>query len=261
MIRRYKRILLEQSIRNYLEVFDDDIFLVSYPRSGNTWMRFLLGSLLYEERIDWNNFEEYIPDIYRNTDKELKKLQRPRVLKSHHPYDKRYNKVIYLVRDVRDVLVSYYKFHLKFGKIKDGYSLDEFIIDFVSGNLDDFGTWGENVEGWIGNRNKVKYGFLLIRYEDLLDDTYGEIIKVLEFLNCKVEKDKINDAIEWSSFSNMRKLENNQKDSQLFKNADRDIKFVNKGKFGTWKNVLNSTQRNIIHNEYSDILVKLGYKI
>jgi len=259
--KKYKRVLLNQPIRNYLDVFNDDVFLVSYPRSGNTWLRFLLGSLIYKQQIDWNNFEQYVPDIYRNSNKELKRISRPRILKSHHSYDSRYNKVIYLVRDVRDVLVSYYKFHLKFKKIKKDYPLDTFIENFINGELDDFGTWKQNVESWLKNKDEIKYGFLLIRYEDLLQNTYSVVQKIMDFLGYQRTDKEISNAIEWASFSNMRKLEDNQKNADIFEKSESNLKFTNKGTYGYWKDFLNQANLQILESYNKDLLVKLDYEI
>src|SRR6266511_1501639 len=63
--------------------FSDDIMLVSYPRSGNTWLRFLIGNLISREPVRFANIERIIPDIYHHSDRELRKLPRPRFLKSH----------------------------------------------------------------------------------------------------------------------------------------------------------------------------------
>src|SRR6202047_4436661 len=65
-------------------VFPDDIFLVSYPRSGNTWTRFLLGNLIFSGGpVTFSNIESRIPEIYFNRDRAMRRLSRPRVLKSH----------------------------------------------------------------------------------------------------------------------------------------------------------------------------------
>src|ERR1035438_2079637 len=67
-----------------LTVFPDDIFLVSYPRSGNTWTRFLLGNLINQsDPVRFSNVESRIPEIYFNRDRFLRQLPRPRMLKSH----------------------------------------------------------------------------------------------------------------------------------------------------------------------------------
>ena len=74
-----------------LTVFPDDIFLVSYPRSGNTWTRFLLGNLIYQnDPVTFSNIECRIPEIYFNRDRFLRQLPRPRMLKSHESFQPHY---------------------------------------------------------------------------------------------------------------------------------------------------------------------------
>lgn len=53
--------------RHQLKIREDDVFITSYPRSGNTWIRFLLGALIFNEKVNWDSMEEDIPDIYRNS--------------------------------------------------------------------------------------------------------------------------------------------------------------------------------------------------
>src|SRR5215471_15987144 len=79
-------------------VFPDDTFIVSYPRSGNTWTRFLIASLLHpNEAVTFSNIDRFIPDITAVPRKILRETPRPRVIKSHEYFDLRYNKVIYIV--------------------------------------------------------------------------------------------------------------------------------------------------------------------
>ena len=71
-----------------LTIRDDDIFIVSYPKSGNTWTRFLLGNLCYKDgTISFANIENKVPDIYKNTNRALLRLAGPRLLKSHEYFD------------------------------------------------------------------------------------------------------------------------------------------------------------------------------
>ena len=99
---------------NRFTVYDDDTFLVSYPKSGNTWVRFLLANLLYpNEAVGFANINRLLPAPGVSPRRFLKSLPRPRILKSHEPFDVRFRKVIYLVRDPRDVAVSEYHFDLK----------------------------------------------------------------------------------------------------------------------------------------------------
>src|ERR1019366_2584136 len=97
--------LLERDVAGRaVQVLPDDIFLVSYPKSGNTWTRFLLGNLLNpDEGITFANVERKVPDIYAESKRTLKKAPRPRLIKSHECFDPRYRRVIYIVRDPRDL--------------------------------------------------------------------------------------------------------------------------------------------------------------
>ena len=125
--------------RNF-PVFPDDVFIVSYPRSGNTWTRFLIANLIYpEEAITFANMEWKIPDVYKNTRRQLLRTPRPRILKSHEYFDPRYKKVIYIVRDPRDVALSYYHFARKYRKVEDGYPLERYISRFIAGEVDEYG--------------------------------------------------------------------------------------------------------------------------
>ncbi len=94
--------------RSFL-ILPDDVFLVSFPKSGNTWARFLLANLTRPEQpATFANIHLLIPDPSWTTKKELDRLPRPRIIKSHECFDPRYRRVIYIVRDPRDVAVSQY---------------------------------------------------------------------------------------------------------------------------------------------------------
>jgi len=154
-----------------LAVLPDDIFLVSYPKSGNTWTRFLIANLLYPEKHpDFSNINLVIPDPEALSKRTLAKLPRPRILKSHQYFDPRYLRIIYVVRDPRDVLLSQYHFHMKRRVIPDSFAVDEFAKRFVAGETSPYASWGENVAGWLATRYNTP-GFLLLRYEDMIADT------------------------------------------------------------------------------------------
>ena len=65
-------------------VYPDDTFVVSYPRSGNTWTRFLIANLVYPEKnVGFTNIEKLIPDTSSQSNRTLKSTPRPRIIKSH----------------------------------------------------------------------------------------------------------------------------------------------------------------------------------
>lgn len=76
-----------------LTVFPNDIFLVSYFRSGSTWSRFLFGNLIHKQAVTFTNMKRLVPIIYELPDRKLRGL--PRILKSHECFDPRYPRVIH----------------------------------------------------------------------------------------------------------------------------------------------------------------------
>jgi hypothetical protein len=239
-------------------VLNDDIFIVSYPRSGNTWVRFLVGTLYFNKKIDWVNIEEYVQNVYDDNSK-LLKVKSPRLLKSHNSYDQRYKKVIYIVRDVRDVVISYYYWHLKMANYQNTF--DEFFDEFIEGKCA-FQDWDNNVTSWIENKNKIEKGFLLVKYEDLKQNTFEKLKDIADFLSLQRDDTEINSTIAWASFENMRRIEvEQQSEVKRFKNSDHSIPFVRQGKSGSWKNTLTDKQKQICKKRFGKLLNELGYEI
>lgn len=246
---------LNNSILRPEKVYNDDLFIVSFPKSGNTWMRFLIGTLYFNKQVDWLNMENVVPDIYTHSN-HLLSIASPRILKSHENYDSRYQKVIYVVRDVRDVVISLYYFELKYTN-KPTLSFDEFFKYFIKACP----WWSDHVMGWLNNKDKIKNGFLLVKYEDLLKDINKEVLRIVQFLNIKRTDGEIYQAIDWASFSNMKRLENHQQSlSPQLRNTNLQIPFVREGKVDAWKSFLNQEQKNEILQCYQETLRKLDYE-
>jgi hypothetical protein len=92
-----------------LTVFPEDVYLVSYLRSGGTWTRFLVGNLLNPtDPVTFDNVARRVAPIYDWSDRALRLF--PRVLKSYEPFDPRYLSVLYTVRDPRHVGVCLYSY-------------------------------------------------------------------------------------------------------------------------------------------------------
>ena len=140
----FRRTLLEREIT----IFPDDVFLTSYPRSGNTWSRFLIGNLIHEkEPVNFLNLERFFPDMYKTADWSLRRLPRPRLLKSHECFDPRYRKVIYIVRDPRDVAVSNYHWEMKLRSVREGYPIEQFVPRWMEPQFWlRIGSWADHVQ-------------------------------------------------------------------------------------------------------------------
>jgi len=272
-------------------VLPDDIFLVSYPKSGNTWTRFLLGNLMNpDERITFANVERKVPDIYAKSRKALKRMPRPRVIKSHECFDPRYHRVVYIVRDPRDVAVSAYHYDLKERNIQEDYPIHTYITERFMKTDEYFGTWGEHAGSWMVNSknifqiSRLKNGFLgtpaswgenvmswlgarghgreflLVRYEDLLEDTHREMTRIAKFLNLNAAPERIAKAVELSSADNMRKLEAQQAHQWVTtKDSRKDIPFVRAAKSGQWKKKLPPESVAVIEETWGPVMELLGY--
>src|SRR5467141_4482966 len=98
-IRRVLKYALGRDIAGRtLAVRPDDTFVVSYPRSGNTWTRFLIANLLHpNQNVSFTNIEKLIPDTASQSNRALKATPRPRIIKTHQYFDHRYGKIIYIV--------------------------------------------------------------------------------------------------------------------------------------------------------------------
>jgi hypothetical protein len=223
-------------------------------------MRFLVGNLVYpDEPITFSNLEGKVPDIYQNARGFLSRMPSPRVLKSHEVYDPRYGAVIYLVRDPREVCVSYYHHHLKYRKIEDGYRIDDFVRRYISGDLDPHGSWGEHVGNWLAAR-KGTDRFLLIRYEDLASKTYNTTAEVASFLGIGARPSRLRAIIEQSSFSSLQALETEQANLwKMTKRSRKDIPFIRAGQIDSWKDQLSVGSMKWIEREWPQQMRQLGY--
>lgn len=274
-------------------VLPDDIFLVSYPKSGNTWTRFLVGNLMSpDERVTFGNVERKVSDIYSRSKKAMKRIPRPRVIKSHECFDPRYRRVIYIVRDPRDVAVSAYHYDRKGKNIPDAFPIHTYVTTRFMKTDEYFGTWGEhagswlvnsknifqlsrlkndflgtpaswgeNVMSWLGARGHDRQ-FLLVRYEDLLEDTQREMTRIAEFLNLNASAERIAKAVELSSADSMRKLEARESNEwATTRDSRKDIGFVRAAKSGEWRQTLPPESIAVIEEAWGNVMKLLGYPL
>jgi hypothetical protein len=241
---------------------EDDIFLVSFPKSGNTWTRFLLANLLHpEQNATFANIHLLIPDSDTTSKRHLDRMPRPRIIKSHECFDPRYPRVIYIVRDPRDVALSQYHYHRKLMKIGDDSPIETFVARFLAGQTCPHGSWGQNVVTWLAT-SEGSPNFQLLRYEDMLADTVGELAKVAAFLGISASPEQVARAAERSSAARMRKLEETQTDQcGLTKGSRKDLSFVRAAGAGGWRSELPVALVEKIEAAWGSLMRHLGYEL
>jgi uncharacterized membrane protein YkvA (DUF1232 family) len=243
-----------------LKVFPDDTFIASYPRSGNTWTRFLIANLMHSEQpVTFANIESVIPDATALSSRELKRVSRPRLIKTHEYFEPRYRKVIYLVRDPRDVALSLYNFRRKYGSVDDSYPIEQYVAQrFLPGDMDV--SWGEHVGSWLGTRMNHA-GFLLVRYEDLLQDPCRELGRMVSFLGLVANAETLTQAIERSSANRLRQLEKVEHEAWVTTKGKRaDIPFIAEAVAGAWKQKLPKPSVALIESAWGHLMNSLGYE-
>ena len=260
----YVRVVtMRQPAARGLTVYPDDTFLVSFPRSGNTWARFLVCNLMNpDDPVNFAQLESRIPEIYFVTDRNLRAFPRPRVIKSHECFDPRYKKVIYIVRDPRDVLISYYEYQLKRRVISEDLSLEEFVPRFMASEIEPkIGSWRDHVVSWMATRGGQE-NFLLLRYEEMLANTQKETTKIASFLGLDSNPERIARAVALSSADRMRKLEKEQwRQWNMTKNTRQDKAFVRKAEAGGWKTNLPERCVAQIESAWGDVMRSVGYEL
>jgi hypothetical protein len=241
----------------------DDTFIVSYPKSGNTWTRFLIANLLHPEpNLTLLDMERLVPAVDGQTRRFFRTMPRPRVIRDHGPFNPQYKNVIYIVRDPRDVVVSAYNFVLKASVVDEHYPITTFVNEFVRGARSAVGSWGENVASWLATRGNTPR-FLLLRYEDMLSETSRELGKIASFLGMTVSAERLADAVSRSSADNMRKLEKMHGDkwAQNKHMKRKDIPFVRSAKAGGWQAVLPKAAVAEVESAWGPLMTKLGYEL
>jgi hypothetical protein len=232
-------------------LYEDDTFLVSYPKSGNTWVRFLLAHLIHssdQNGVDFNTIQSIIPEVIRNDDV-IATLPRPRIMKSHG-YRIRYPRLIYILRDARDVYVSYYFYRRN--RLPEGTSFRDFLA------LDQHYPcrWGEHVQFWLQDSFDPQTT-LIVRYEDLIHNCEIELQRMVKFLNLDVSYEMLQGAIARSSFHQMRQIELERgRPYQAQEGADL---FVREGKVGGWREFFGEEEKQIFNEREGNLLVKFGY--
>jgi hypothetical protein len=254
-----RRIKLEREIT----VYPDDVFLTSYPRSGNTWMRFLVGNLVYEdEPLSFLNLERLLPDMYIHSDREMRRLPRPRIIKSHECFEPRYKRIVYIVRDPRQVAVSNYYWELKKGSFQDGFPMGKFVPRWIASEYwPRLGCWGDHVRSWLSTRGNHP-DFLLVRYEDLRQQPEQELARVARLLHLDASPQRVRRAIELSSAERMSELEDKEGAKWLqTKYTRQDKAFVRKTALGAWKTALPAESVALIEEAWGGLMNQLGYQI
>ena len=276
------------------------IWLASYPKSGNTWLRMFLKSYYQKSsdefklqdtmvddfrtrgfpnlstmkhlNIDFNKF----PEIAKNWEAMQDYLNlnnRTNFVKTHNsmctigPYkfttSRNTKGGIYLIRDPRDVLISYAN-HM-------GYDYETTFECMVASDSYETPTTGEGnktykktlLGSWANNYNSWKTykpsKILIIKYEDMILEKYNTFTKIINYLNeidnLEINEEKLNRALKQTEFKELQKMEK----EHGFIEKRSGATFFRKGEAGLWKKELSVKLLKKIEKAFNKEMLELGY--
>ncbi len=273
------------------------VWIASFPKSGNTWLRAFLCSYLYmnleSKTFDFGLLKNILrfpstkkykdigvvpksfEDVAKNwiaVQEKINLNKKINFLKTHNafgglkncPFTNKANTlgVIYLVRDPRDVLISYSR-HLE--KSIDE-TLELVLEDDHKGWLNEYkkdvigeirGSWAQNYNSW---KNFYLTEKIIIRYEDLIKDPFNNFSNIIRYLNklfgLEIDDEKIKKCIEITDFNKLKKLEMK---TGFVENYSKKELFFNQGKSKQWQDILDEKTVLKLEKKFKKEMQELKY--
>ncbi len=250
-----KKIMNREGLLQIDDFKETDVFLVAFPKSGITWLQNIIAGLQYgidTQYLPDKLTQEIIPDIYDK--KFYKRFGDLKIFKSHELPKPEYKKVIYLVRDGRDAMVSYYHFNKN---LDIQVSLEEMIMHnkFVYP-----APWWIHIRQWL--QNPYKSQIIYLKYENLLLNPEDEVKKILNFLGWEREERLITKVIQGTNFEKMKeKARKYDGLGHKYWNGEKGVKFFRKGKAGTYKEELSKELIEFFNSKAINELKAFDYEI
>ena len=200
-LARFKRLAPKAIPEGFVPITQfhaEDIFVVGYPKSGNTWFQNLVAGVVYGVDPRWAP-SVLVYDLVSDLSgaKYYRRYATPMFFKSHALPCQEYRRVIYLLRDGRDAMVSYRHYR----EAMDGMAYD--FLKFVSPETELYPChWAEHVDAWMPNPCRAQ--MLMIKYEDLLSEPVRELERACQFAGITREPDHLESIAKAASFRNLR---------------------------------------------------------
>ncbi|GFY51103.1 sulfotransferase 1C2 [Trichonephila inaurata madagascariensis] len=218
----------------------DDLFIVTYPKCGTTWVQNIVASIFRDGRPFQSALEFFTetPFLEMAGAQAAENMKRPGAIKFHLPYhmtpqspDAKY---IFVARNPKDCCVSFYH-HAEGipGYQFEGGEFDVFFELFMNGEVE-FGDYFDCVLSWYEHRNDPNV--LFITYEELKKDIKSNALKIAQFIGPQYKRKK-------EVFAN---------DFKMAKKGTSDVTFVRKGIIGDWRNYFSPTQNARLEKRFRE---------
>jgi hypothetical protein len=244
------------------DVTANDVFLASYPRSGNAWLRFMALEIVGVSS-GFDAVKDVIPYVGDHLDAPHLAPRDGRLLKTHEPYLPVYRRAIYLARDPRDVALSYFRYLQRIGRLRIhpnddvAATFDRYVSAFVNGRVDGYGTWQQHVLSWRAAAEHDGADILTLRYEDMRRDPVDAVHQIAAWLPLTMTDGEAQGVAERCSYERMRDAERNA-DPSAFGVAVPAIPYMGAASLGGWRQQLTAAQQSRFV-AFADALAALGY--
>ncbi|XP_058938954.1 amine sulfotransferase-like [Kogia breviceps] len=265
----FQRSLLDVDLIEHLDDFeirDDDVFIITYPKSGTIWTQQILSLIYFEghrNRSEMVNTCDRVPFLEHSAHK-VDHVNRPspRLFTSHIPYylapkglKNRKAKIVYIYRNPKDVLTSYFHFSNWLVTFEPSENIEHFMKKFLDGKV--MGSlWFDHVRGWYEHRHD--FNILFMMYEEMKKDLRSSVLKISNFLEKELSEEDLDAVVNQATFQNM-KLDPQANYKHILKSENwtrtNEGDFLRKGTIGDWKHHLTVEQ-----NERFDRIFQMKMK-
>ena len=254
-----------------------DVFLVGHPKSGNTWLAYMLAVFLSDDRhdeVNLYNVGDLVPFVHGHDHAiaAYGHLQDPRVFRNEYPrYPRRYPGTLYLVRDPRAVLVSFWHMFATMFDNRD-MTLSRFVDGYLSGTAP-FDSWHRHLGRWdrqVGAAlRRVERGerICVVRYEDLAHDREAALRRVAEFVEDLPAASspgfdaRLSLAAARGSFEAMHEVEGRHGAEAYAGRARGEGRFIRRGKTEGWKDEMDPADAARIEAAFGPVMERAGYLV
>lgn len=235
---------------------DSDILICAYPKSGTHWLWEITSMLVQgkAERIDaikeWNMLEGMRQQAFDS-------LPSPRILNTHvyfrhlpKDFKNRKCKILYMIRNPKDVAVSFYNHHEKVLEYEYSGAWEHYLSRFIKGYVD-YGSWFDCTLDWEKvQADNPEYPIHTLSFESMKQNSIEEIRRVAKFLDIDASNDLIKDINDLCSFDKMKKEKNKHEIAADWK--DNQPGMYRKGQVGDWKNWFTVAQSEMFDKLYKE---------
>ncbi|MGJ3238730.1 MAG: sulfotransferase domain-containing protein [Anaerolineae bacterium] len=253
-LRQFNKNVTEQFARNLKlskggDYHPDDVFIAGFPKCGNTWMQTIIAGMVYGMDASVAPIRmvlDLVPEVHKSY---YRRYTTPTYFKTHLLPQPDYRRVINIVRDGRDAMLSYYHYLYGIEQPSDWETL-------LAQGTNYYGLWHEHVAQWLDNPYDAQ--IILIRYEDLLAQPLPTLAKLRDFLHLEIDETRLQTVIKQTTFSNLQANEAEQgMDDDKWSDEHA---FFRSGKMGGYRTLPPDIIERL-NQQMEPMLLRLGYSL